>query len=68
MNEKQAREKGYLFIGIYTRSLEEAKTKAKELREQGYKAAVVTKPDSKHDNRECPPREYCPDYQQDNRC
>lgn len=48
MNERAAREAGYEFTGIYVRSFEheEAKSRAKKLREEGNKAIVVKVPDS----------------------
>jgi len=46
MNERQARDKGYIFTGAYKRSREELAPRVAELKTAGYKAVIVTVPDS----------------------
>ena len=48
MNEKQAREAGYLFAGHYSHYKEEVKEEAKKIRQQGNKAIVVNVPPSNY--------------------
>jgi hypothetical protein len=42
MNEKKAIEEGYNFTGSYSHDKEEMKSKAKEIRNEGFAAVVVT--------------------------
>ncbi len=43
MNMLQALNKGYKFSGIYSKNKEEVKLRAKEEREKGLRACVITK-------------------------
>ncbi len=49
MNEQQTRKQGLRFTGCYVRSYDhdKAKTEAKQIRDLGFRAVVVMKPDSK---------------------
>lgn len=46
MTKEQAQAKGLVFTGIYERNKETAQTKLEEIRAKGYKAYLVTVPDS----------------------
>jgi len=48
MNEQQARNKGYSFTGHYQRTKETIMNNLNQLRDTGYKAVIVTEPDSKY--------------------
>ena len=41
MTRRQAIEKGYTFLGPYSRDKEEMKQRAKELTEKGYKTVII---------------------------
>ena len=47
MTEKQAREKGFSFTGVYERFKEDLNERAMKFKKAGYKYAIVTEPDSK---------------------
>ena len=44
MNERQARQQGLTFTGAYSHNKEEMKTRAKEIRDQSFRAVVCTIP------------------------
>ncbi len=46
MNEQQARDIGYSFTGIYERNKDDVTQRLNDMREMGYKAVIVTVPDS----------------------
>jgi hypothetical protein len=46
MNEQQARQSGYSFTGVYTRDRGEVGIRRDALTKEGYKAVIVTVPDS----------------------
>ena len=48
MTEKQARDKGYIFTGIYERDKEEVKSRKKDLEFENYRTVLVVVPDSKY--------------------
>jgi len=48
MNEQQARNKGYSFTGHYQRTREILMNSLNQLHDAGYKAVIVTEPDSKY--------------------
>lgn len=48
MKEQTALNKGYIRTGMYARSQEKVQERLKEIKAQGYKAVIVTIPDSKY--------------------
>jgi predicted xylose isomerase-like sugar epimerase len=46
MKKLEAIKAGYQFTGMYKRDKEEVQAEVRELKKQGYKAVVVTEPDS----------------------
>ncbi len=48
MNEQQARNRGYSFSGCYEWSKEKLAEKLESYKDEGYKAVIVTVPDSKY--------------------
>jgi hypothetical protein len=46
MNERQANEKGYSYTGIYARYKNEVQVRLDKIRSNGYRAVMVTVPDS----------------------
>jgi hypothetical protein len=70
MNEQTARNKGLQYTGIYERNTESLKPRLEEIRKAGYKAYIVTVPDSPYSRSSCIGTGYSvytePRYQADN--
>lgn len=58
MTEQNARQRGLCYTGIYERSKEDLKPRLDAIRAKGYKAYIVTVPDSPYSRSACISRGY----------